>query len=62
MTFLKLRPSSLWRRTSSSNTCIGERPLVKQRTHILFSFAFWRIRVAISCATTLLLSRAVVVM
>jgi hypothetical protein len=58
---LKLRPSSLWRRTSSSKSSIGERPLVKHRTHILFSFAFLRIREAISCATTLLLSNVVVV-
>ena len=62
MTFLKLRDSSLWRRTSSSKTSIGERPLVKQRTHILFSVAFLRMRLAISCATSLLLSTAVVVM
>ena len=61
ITFLKLRPSSLCRRTSSSNTSIGERPLVKQRTHILFSVAFLRMRLAISCATSLLLSTAVVV-
>ena len=52
----------MWMRTSSSKTCTGERPLVKQRTHILFSSAFWRISVAISCATTLLPSSAVVVM
>ena len=62
MTFLKLRSSSLWRRTSSSKTCKGERPLVKQRTHILFSLAFLRMRLAISCATSLLFSKVVVVM
>jgi hypothetical protein len=61
ITFLKLRPSSLCRRTSSLKSSIGERPLVKHRTHILFSSAFLRIREAISCATTLLLSNVVVV-
>ena len=62
ITFLKLRFSSLWSLTSSLNTSIGERPLVRHRMHFLFSFSFLRIRVAISCATVLLLSRAVVVM
>lgn len=62
ITFLKLRPSSLCRRTSSLKSSIGERPLVKHRTHILFSSVFLRIREAISCATTLLLSKTVVVM